>query len=70
MKKGTRGHFWANYNGPGKPLTPTQLMAMLEAIGIKPRLIPQADGSVKAFYYREDFEEAFARYLPPGDSRR
>jgi hypothetical protein len=45
---------WANYNGPGKPLTKEQ-PALLARWGIKERF----DENGKGYYLRADFEEVW-----------
>ena len=58
MKPGNR-KTWANYNGPGKPITEEQLEALLAPFGIRPRIKKRPDGTVEKFYAREQFEEAW-----------
>lgn len=49
---------WANYNGPGKPLTDKQLEELLlKECGIKARI----DENGKGYYLRSDFEAAWER---------
>jgi len=57
---------WATYNR-GKPLTPRQLATMLKPYDISPRTVRVLTSTPKG-YYREDFEDAFSRYLTEGDS--
>ncbi|MCL4316154.1 MAG: DUF3631 domain-containing protein, partial [Gammaproteobacteria bacterium] len=56
---------WSTYNR-GKPLTPRQLGKMLSGYGIKSRTLRTGYDVAKGFE-REQFEDAFARYLasPP-----
>jgi len=56
---------WATYNR-GKPLTPRQLATMLKPYDISPRTVRVFTSTPKG-YYREDFEDAFSRYLTEGD---
>ncbi len=49
----------------GKPITPPQLASALAPFGVRPTTIrPPAGNPVKG-YYREAFEDAWTRYLPP-----
>jgi hypothetical protein len=50
---------WANYNGPGKPITEEQLQALLAPFGIQRRTKRRPDGTIEKFYAREQFEEAW-----------
>lgn len=52
---------WATYNR-GRPLSPKQLANLLKPYGIQPRTVRMALATPKG-YYREDFEDAFSRYL-------
>ena len=53
------GNPWANYNGPGKPITEKQVEALLAPLGIHPRIKKRPDGTIERFYAREQFEEAW-----------
>jgi hypothetical protein len=60
---------WAEWNR-GKPMTATQLARQLKKHSIRPRAI-RFGGELAKGYYREDFEESWARYCPichPPDS--
>jgi len=48
----------------GKPLSPAQLSRLLRPFEVRSRNLKQPDGSVLKGYLREDFEDAFSRYLP------
>lgn len=54
---------WATYNR-GKPLTFWQLSRLLKDYGIKPKTVRFGRDTPKGFE-RAQFDEAFARYLPP-----
>jgi hypothetical protein len=56
---------WANYNGPGKPLTKEQLAALLARWGIKERFDENGNG----YYAREDFEAVW-KHLGIGIAKR
>ena len=53
---------WAEYRR-GKPLTVRDLAKLLRPFGIMPRTIRLADEDTPKGYRREDFDEAFSRYL-------
>jgi hypothetical protein len=57
---------WAEYNR-GKPMTVRQLARLLNAFGILSGTVRLADGKTLKGYKLEDFEDVFARYLPPFD---
>jgi hypothetical protein len=42
-----------------------RLVRLLEPFGIRPRSIRDPDGRKRRGYFREDFADAWARYLPP-----
>lgn len=48
----------------GKAMTPTQLARALAPFGVRPANLRGADNKVVKGYFREAFEEAWARYLP------
>lgn len=54
---------WREYSH-GRPLTPVQLAKLLRRFGIRPRQIRIGDTTKKG-YTAGDFEDAWARYLPP-----
>src|SRR5437588_712897 len=56
---------WAEWR-KGKPITPPQLASLLKPFGIEPRTIRFGEGGKSSAkgYLREQFEDAFARYLP------
>lgn len=53
---------WATYNR-GKPMSPRQLARRLDGYGIKSKNLKIGYGDVKKGFERDQFEEAFARYL-------
>jgi putative DNA primase/helicase len=53
---------WSSYNR-GKPINPRQLAKQLEIYGIKPKTIRQPDGKTPKGYDRDQFADAFDRYL-------
>jgi putative DNA primase/helicase len=53
---------WAEWKG-GKPLSKVGLAGLLRPFGIKPRKWREGKQSERG-YYRSDFDETFARYLP------
>ncbi|MBI4664447.1 MAG: DUF3631 domain-containing protein [Verrucomicrobia bacterium] len=65
------GQPWPDYGRNRDGLTPTQLAKLLKPFKIHSRNIKLAEDRVPKGYYREDFGDAFSRYLPPeGDSSR
>jgi hypothetical protein len=58
------GHPWAEYGKAGKPLSVNGLARMLSNDGISPGSVRIGEETPKG-YKREQFEDAFARYLPP-----
>jgi hypothetical protein len=48
----------------GKPIAPNHLAVLLRPFGIRPKLI-RAGAAVSRGYLKEDFGDAWARYLPP-----
>lgn len=52
-----RSNLWANYNGPGKPITEQQLAKLLATVGIKERFDENGNG----YYTREDFVTAWVQ---------
>jgi hypothetical protein len=55
---------WRN----GKPITPTQLAAMLRPFGIRPTAIRTCHNYIAKGYLKEAFNEVWQRYLPPEDT--
>jgi putative DNA primase/helicase len=55
---------WATYNR-GKPLSARQLGHLLEDYGVSSKDLKLAHGEVKKGFTREQFSDAFERYLPP-----
>jgi hypothetical protein len=58
------GHPWAEHGKAGKPLSANGLARMLANDGISPNSIRLGEKTGKG-YERAQFEDAFARYLPP-----
>jgi hypothetical protein len=58
------GHPWAEHGKAGKPLSANSLARMLTNDGISPSSIRLGEDTGKG-YERAQFEDAFARYLPP-----
>jgi hypothetical protein len=54
---------WPEFKS-GKPITPRQIARLLEPFRIAPKTIRIAAGGRGKGYDREDFADAFARYLP------
>ena len=55
---------WNDINNKGKALTDRELAVRLRAYSIKPKLV-RIGSNVARGYRREDFAEAWRRYLPP-----
>jgi len=51
----------------GEPLDPNGLARLLKPFGVRPRVIRQAEGTVRG-YLVSAFSDPFERYLPPGTS--
>jgi len=51
---------WAH----GKPLTPRGLATLLDGFNVEPRNLKTSDGKVRKGYHRDQFGEAWGRYLP------
>lgn len=58
------GRPWAEYGKAGKPITANKLARLLARFGVAPRKIRHGGETLQG-YYRADFTDAFARYLPP-----
>lgn len=56
---------WREY-AHGKPITPRQLARLLRPFSIVPSTVRSDDSTAKG-YKREDFADAFGRYLPSSD---
>lgn len=57
---------WSSYNR-GRPLTPRQLAGLLRPYGITPKTVRLGPGDTPKGYDRQQFEDAFTRYLAPAD---
>jgi hypothetical protein len=55
---------WSEYGQAHRPISPKQLARLLKAFGIHSREIHERDSHTKG-YKREQFEDAWKRYLPP-----
>jgi hypothetical protein len=58
------GRPWAELGRNGKPLTQNSLARLLKPLGIGPGNVGPENSRARG-YKREQFEEAFERYLPP-----
>ena len=58
---------WATYNR-GRPLTPRQLSKMLSAYDIKSKTVRMGRFETPKGYDRDQFSDAFSRYLMPHDA--
>lgn len=58
---------WGTWRRAGSAdgLNPRQLALMLGDYGIEPKSVRMPEGTTPKGYYRADFEDAWARYLPP-----
>jgi hypothetical protein len=56
---------WPEAN-KGRPITPTQLAAMLKPFGVRSGTIRMDSGETPKGYHRSSFQDAWARYLPTG----
>jgi hypothetical protein len=61
---------WATYRRDDKPITAAILGALLRPFEIRSRSIRLPDGTTPKGYLREQFEDAFLRYLPPETPQR
>lgn len=52
----------------GKPITARQVVRLLKGYGIRPKQVRVGETAGVSGYRREDFEDAFARYLPSQSS--
>lgn len=57
---------WADWGGKG--ISQRSLAALLRRYGIRSATVRLADGTTAKGYKREDFEDAWKRYLPESDS--
>ncbi|HEV2771638.1 MAG TPA: DUF3631 domain-containing protein [Thermoleophilaceae bacterium] len=55
---------WAEWGKAGRPLTTTRLANLLWPYRIRSRTVRLADGNTPKGYKREQFEDAWRRYLP------
>ena len=55
----------AEWGKVSKPISTNQLANQLRRFGVVPSNIKTGDGKVLKGYRADDFDEAFARYLPP-----
>lgn len=61
---------WPEYGRNGKPITARQLSNLLRPFDIKPKTIRLLGDLTPKGYVKEDFEEAFKRYIPPSDPQQ
>ena len=68
----SRGREWEEYRSDGRPLTAIQLAKLLRAFQISSRDLwfpnLRVSGGMLKGYRREDFQDAWARYLPQAES--
>jgi hypothetical protein len=55
---------WADYRGKNRRISPAELARHLRPFSIRSRTIWLADGDTPKGFLREQFEDAWARYLP------
>ena len=55
---------WTDYRGKNRRISPAELAALLHPFRIRSRTIWLADGDTPKGFLREQFEDAWARYLP------
>ena len=60
---------WAEFNGPGRPITKRQIALLIADYGINPGVI-HPKGKAERGYKAEWFADAFARYLRPTARKR
>jgi putative DNA primase/helicase len=58
------GRPWAEFGRSGKPLTQNSLARILKPLGISPNNVGPENSRARG-YKREQFQDAFERYLPP-----
>jgi hypothetical protein len=56
---------WSEWGRSTKPMTPRQLAALLKPFGVTTNQTVRRGDTTDKGYRREDFEDAFMRYLPP-----
>jgi uncharacterized protein DUF3631 len=56
---------WGDWRGSGRPISPRVLGSLLSPYGIRSRSIRLDSGKTPKGYLREQFEDAWNRYLPP-----
>jgi len=61
---------WPEFGKAKKPITQTGLASLLKPFEIRPKTIWLAKDVTAKGYVRADFEDAFARYLPPVAAQR
>ena len=59
------GRPWLEFGKARKPISANQLANQLRRFGVTPRTIRLATGNTAKGYHRDDFKEAFDRFLPP-----
>lgn len=59
---------WTTFNR-GREITPRNIASLLDKYGIKSRTVRLNKNSTPKGYYAADFEDAFARYLPPSETK-
>ena len=61
---------WAEFNGPGRPITKRQIALLIADYGINPGVIHPRGSKADRGYKEEWFADAFARYLKPTPRKR
>jgi len=61
---------WGTYRHDERPVTAAQLSGLLRTFEIRSRTVRLSDGSTPKGYLLEQFEDAFARYLPSETPQR
>jgi putative DNA primase/helicase len=59
---------WPEFGRANRPITKVQVARLLKPLGISPGTIRLGTGATAKGYYRNAFEDAFARYLPSAAS--
>jgi hypothetical protein len=61
---------WAEFSGPGRPITKRQISVLLDPFDIHPDVIHPRGRKADRGYKAEWFADAFARYLKPAAPKR
>jgi hypothetical protein len=60
---------WASWGKNKKPMNPHQLATLLRPFEVEPRGLRMPGGETPRGYYREQFESAWASYVPKNDAQ-